>query len=38
MIGGLLETESCCGMDVNVDKNKVVKISRKPSPIQIMID
>jgi hypothetical protein len=25
-------------MEINVEKTKVMKISRKPSPLQIMID
>jgi hypothetical protein len=28
----------CPGMEMNVEKTKVIRISRRPSPIQIMID
>jgi hypothetical protein len=28
----------CCGMEMNVDKNKVMRISRQPSPIQIVTE
>jgi len=34
----LTETGRCYGMEMNVEKNKVMKISRQPSPIQIMIE
>jgi len=26
----------CCGMEMNVEKTKMMRISRQPSPIQIM--
>jgi hypothetical protein len=26
------------GMEINVEKTKVIKISRQPSPVKIMID
>jgi hypothetical protein len=38
MIDRLIETGICFGMKVNVEKPKVMRISRQPSPIQIMID
>jgi hypothetical protein len=34
----LIETEKCCGMEMNVEKTKATKISREMSPLQIMID
>jgi len=29
---------SCYGMEMNVEKTKVMRISRQPSPVTIMID
>jgi hypothetical protein len=37
MIGKLMEIGRCYGMETNVDKTKVVRISRQPSPVTIMI-
>jgi hypothetical protein len=37
-IGILTEIGRCNGMEMNVEKAKVMRISRKPSPFQIMID
>jgi hypothetical protein len=34
----LTEIERCYGMEPNVQKAKVMRISRQPFPIQIMID
>jgi hypothetical protein len=34
----LTEIGRCYGMEMNVEKNKVMKISRQPSPIQIMTE
>jgi hypothetical protein len=28
----------CCGMEMNVDNNKVIRLSRQPSPVQNMTD
>jgi hypothetical protein len=28
----------CCGMEINVEKTKVTRISRQPSPPNIMIN
>jgi len=38
MIDKLFEIRKCCGMEMNVEKTKVMRISRKPSPVTIMID
>jgi hypothetical protein len=32
------ETGICYGMEMNVEKTKVTRISMQPSPVQIMID
>ena len=34
----LTETGRCYGMEMNVETTKVIRISRKPSPVQIMTD
>jgi len=34
----ILEIGSCYGMEMNVEKTKVMGISRQPSPVTIMID
>jgi hypothetical protein len=39
MIDRLIEIERCYGVEMNVEKEtKVMRISRQPSPIQIIID
>jgi hypothetical protein len=38
MIDKLIETGRCYGMEMNVEKTKVMRISRQPSPVKIMID
>jgi len=38
MIGELTEIGRCYGMEMNVEKAKVMRISRQPSPVTIMID
>jgi len=38
MINKLIEIGSCYGMEMNVEKTKVMRISRQPSPVTIMID
>jgi hypothetical protein len=38
MIGRLTEIGRRYGMEMNVEKTKVMRISRQPSPVQIMID
>jgi len=38
VIDGLIETERRCGMKVNVEKPKVMRISRQLSSIHILID
>jgi len=37
-IGKLIEIGRCYGMEMNVEKTKVMRISRQPSPVTIMID
>jgi hypothetical protein len=38
MIGAVFEGGRCCGMEMNVERAKVMRISRQPSPVHIMID
>jgi len=38
MIDKLVETGRCYGMETNVEKTEVMRISRRPSPVTIMID
>ena len=38
MIDKLIETGRYYGMEMNVEKTKVMKISRQPSPVTITID
>ena len=38
MIDKLIETRRCYGMEMNVEKTKVMRISRQPFPVKIMID
>jgi len=38
MIDKLIEIGSCYGMEMNGEKTKVMRISRQPSPITIMIE
>ena len=38
MIDKLIEIGRCYGMEINVEKTKVMRISRRPSPVTIMID
>jgi len=38
MIDKLTETGRCYGMEMNVEKTKVMRISRLPFPVKIMID
>jgi len=38
MIEKLIEIGRCNGMEINVEKNKIMKISRQPSAVTIMID
>jgi len=38
MIDKLIETGRYYGLEINVEKTKVMKISRQPSPITITID
>ena len=38
VIDKLIETGKCYGMEMNVEKTKVMRISRQPSVITIIID
>jgi hypothetical protein len=38
VVGRLIEIGRRYGMEMNVEKTKVMRISRQPSPIKIMID
>jgi len=38
LIDKLIEIGRCYGMEMNVEKTKVMKISRQPLPVKIMID
>jgi hypothetical protein len=38
MIDSLIETGKFYGMEMNVQETKVMKISRKPYPLQFVID
>jgi hypothetical protein len=38
MIDKLNEIGKCFGMEMNVEKTKVMRISRQPFPVKIMID
>jgi hypothetical protein len=38
MIHRIIETESCCGVEMNVEEAKVISISREASPLQIVIN
>ena len=38
MIDKLVEIGGCYGMEINVEKTKVMRILRQPSPVTIMID
>jgi hypothetical protein len=37
MIDTLIEIGKCYGMEINMEKTKVMGISRQPSPVKIMI-
>jgi hypothetical protein len=38
MIDKLIEIRRSHGMEINVEKTKVIRISKQPSPVKIMID
>ena len=38
MIDKLIETGRCYGMEMNVEKTKVMRISRQPLPVKIIVD
>jgi len=38
MIDKLIEIRRCCGIEINVKKTKVMRISRQPFPVKIIID
>jgi hypothetical protein len=33
-----IEIGRCCGMEMNVEKTKVMRISRQPTPVTITVD
>ena len=37
MVDKLMETGRCYGMEMNVEKTKVMRISRQPFPVKIML-
>jgi hypothetical protein len=38
MVDRLIEIGRCYGMEINVEKTMVMRISRQPSPVKIIID
>ena len=38
VIDKLIEVGRCCGMEINVEKTKVIRISRQTSPVTIMVN
>jgi len=38
MIDKLIEIGRCYGMEINVEKTKVMRISRQPFPVKIIVD
>ena len=38
MIDKLIEIGRCYGMEMSVDETKVMRVSRQPFPVKIMID
>jgi hypothetical protein len=38
MTDRVIEIGRCYGMDINVENTQVMRISKQPSPLQIMID
>ena len=38
MIDKLIEVGRCYGMEINVERTKVMRISRQTSPVKIMIN
>ena len=38
MIDKLIEIGGCYGMEMNVENTKVMRISRQPFPVKIMVD
>jgi hypothetical protein len=38
MIDKIIEIGRCYGMEMNMGKTKVMRISRQPSPVNIMVD
>jgi hypothetical protein len=38
MADGLTEVVRDCGMEMSVEKSQIMKISRQPFPVQIVID
>jgi len=38
MIDKLIEIRRCYGMELNVEKTKIMRISRQPLPVKIIVD
>jgi len=38
MVESLIEIGSCCGMEINLEETKVMKMPKQPSHAQIIID
>jgi hypothetical protein len=38
IINKLVDIERCCGMEISVEKTRVMRISRKPFPAKLLID
>jgi hypothetical protein len=38
MIDKVIETGRCYGMEMNVEKTKIMRSSRQPFPVKLMID
>ena len=38
MIDKIIDIGRCCGMEMNMEKTKIMRISRQPFPVKIMID
>jgi hypothetical protein len=38
IIDKVIEIGRCCGMEINVEKTKVMRISRQPLPVKLIID
>jgi hypothetical protein len=38
MIGRLMETGRCCGVEMNVEESKTMKVSKQQSVVRIVVD